>query len=85
MKLIKALHAISADGKSSTEDKLKRLLQLGLDAFDMELGIVSHIRDGVYTVVSAISPEDALQKGDSFELKNTYCRDTLAADGIVAN
>ena len=28
--------------------------------------------------------EDALQKGDSFELKNTYCRDTLAADGIVA-
>lgn len=84
MKLIKALHAISADGKSSTEDKLKRLLQLGLDAFDMELGIVSHIKDGVYTVVSAISPEDALQKGDSFELKNTYCRDTLAADGIVA-
>lgn len=84
MQIIKALHAISADVNISTEEKLQRLLQLGLDALELDIGLVSHIEGELYTVIAAISPGDAVEKGATFALGDTYCRDTLAADKIVS-
>lgn len=84
MRIIKALHAISADVNISTEEKLQRLLHLGLDALGLDIGLVSHIEDERYTVISAVSPGDAIEKGATFALGDTYCRDTLVADKIVS-
>jgi len=84
MQIIKALHGISADVTISTEEKLQRLLKLGLDALSLDIGLVSHIDGDVYTVISAVSPGDAIEKGATFALGDTYCRDTLAADKIVS-
>ncbi len=84
MKVLQQLKRVSGDVSLSFEDKLCRLLQLGRELLAMDIGIVSAIKGQDYHVISASSPDGGIQPGDQFLLGDTYCKDTLQADGLIA-
>ena len=84
MKLIKALSDISTDISLDAAQKMQRLLVLGCEATGQPIGIISHIENDTYTVIAAHTPDGSIQSGDTFALGDTYCKDTLQANGVVA-
>jgi len=74
------LHKLQLTTSSSTlkfDEKIKAILQLGLESFELDVAILSNIHDNNYIVFSALSPNNNLNKGTKFELGDTYCRYTL--------
>ena len=60
------------------------LLQLGLNYFQLELGIISEIVDENYIVCHGISPDNSLLVGTSFAVAETYCLHTLATNQALS-
>jgi len=77
---LRALHAITADSTLGLDEKINRLLMLGRDTFSLPLALVSQIRENDYEVRYALTPDQAVQPGDHFELGHTYCVHTLRAN-----
>ncbi|MAO64051.1 MAG: hypothetical protein CL666_03550 [Balneola sp.] len=65
-------------------EKIKQAIALTTELLEFEIGIVSEIRDGMYTVRHYYPESADLEKGMQFELRETYCSITLNADDIVA-
>jgi GAF domain-containing protein len=64
-------------------DTCKEMLSLGREALGLELGIVSHIADNLYTVISVDSDSEVFQAGETFQLKDTLCREVIASGQAV--
>lgn len=80
---IKHIHHLSTESFDSFTILIDQYLRAGLEIFDMETGIVSHITDRQYTVDAIISPLDAIQTGDQFDLQDTYCREVIATHRVI--
>ncbi|NMP30207.1 PAS domain-containing protein [Thalassotalea sp. M1531] len=81
---LKQLHDVSADPNIPLDEKINRLLAFGCELFHLPIGLVSEIRGENYSVLHACTPNNEVSAGDNFELGNTYCCHTLAADGPIA-
>lgn len=81
-RVIRELYGITADHQLGFEVQVKRLLRMGLERFDLDIGILAHVSDGIYRVVHTVLSDPALglQDGDCFELGSTYCSITLGAN-----
>lgn len=75
------LHEITADNDLSLDQKVNALLGLGTRVFNLPIAIVSQINAEQYIVRYALSPENAINPGDEFELGSTYCYHTLMSNG----
>ncbi|MDO6567936.1 ATP-binding protein [Alteromonas sp. 1_MG-2023] len=84
MSVIKKLHQVTTDGALSFSEKVNRLLEIGTEVLGLETGIVSYVHNDTYTVVQAISPLNEIASGATFPLADTYCADTVNANGIMA-
>jgi len=80
---LRTLHEITSATNLTFEGKVRALLENGCAQFKLPIGILSHIHGDRYDVVQAISPGDAIQPGMVFDVGNTYCRETLYADGPI--
>jgi signal transduction histidine kinase len=74
---------IAADPETSFERKVQDLLQMGCERFALEIGILAEIEGNKYTIRQVSSPDDSLKPGQSFDLSETYCEQTVAADGPI--
>jgi signal transduction histidine kinase len=74
---------ITADPTTSFERKVQDLLVLGCEQFGLEIGILAEIEGQKYTIRQVNAPDDSLQPGESFDLSNTYCEQTVAAAGPI--
>jgi diguanylate cyclase (GGDEF)-like protein len=82
--VIRTLYEIAAEYDRGFEHQVKRLLQLGLTRFNLEIGILASIHEDTYTVVHQVSPDELpLQDGTQFPLGDTYCSITMEADEPV--
>ena len=82
--VIRTLYEIASEYDLGFEHQIKRILRLGLTRFNLEIGILSKIRDNKYTVVHQVSPETIpLADGVEFPLGDTYCSVTMKAEGPV--
>lgn len=81
---LRKLHAITAAIHLPLEDKVKGILELGVEVFGLPIGIVSHITGQQYEVKYAVTPDDSVKPGDQFDLGVTYCTHTLQANGPVS-
>lgn len=72
------LQQTTISSELSFHEKIRALLVLGLDEFGMEVAILSRVEGKLYTIVSAVSPDNCLQPGMNFSLYNTYCLYTLS-------
>lgn len=80
---IKHIHHLSTEHFDSFEALIDTYIEAGLEIFDMETGIVSHICDHKYEVDAIISPLDAIHSGDMFDLQDTYCREVIATHRVI--
>ncbi|GAA4650744.1 hypothetical protein GCM10023116_30270 [Kistimonas scapharcae] len=81
---LKKLHAITSIHYDSFDGMIARYLQAGIDIFQLETGIVSHITDAkTYVVDGVSSPLDVIHPGDTFELEGTYCREVYKTECVL--
>jgi PAS domain S-box-containing protein len=81
--VLHALHDITSAHNLPFQDKLKALLVNGCRQFRLPIGILAHIDADNYEVVQAVSPDESIVPGTVFKLGNTYCRETVHADGPI--
>jgi GAF domain-containing protein len=62
----------------------EEILEEGVDIFNLSLGIVSKIEEDFYTVIAVMPPDSVFQAGETFELKDTYCRDVVEKGSSIA-
>ncbi len=83
-KALTRLNEVAADPTTSFDEKVQQLLELGLDTFELSLGIVSQIKDDSYTIEHIRGPAEAPLPGSTFRFQETYCAHTYAANGAKA-
>lgn len=83
-KAIRSLYDVTSDTSVSFEDKLKGIINIGRERFNLPIGILASIEGEKYEVVQAVSPDDAIPQGVVFDLGNTYCKDTVECMQTVA-
>ncbi len=82
---LKTLNTITACEAERLEQCLEEGLALAARHLGLEIGIISHVVGGDYTVDYHVSPGHIeLADGDRFILGNTYCDLTLKAGDVVA-
>lgn len=81
---IRSLYTITADQQMSFAEKVQALLQMGRQRFGMQTGILSHIVDEYYLVIEIYGPGTKIVKGDIFPLSQTYCSETINAEGPIS-
>lgn len=81
---LKWLHQITANLHLSLEEKLQKILQLGVEQFALPIGLISSIKGDVYQVEYSQTPNGEVEAGAQFDLGNTYCVHTLHTDFPVS-
>lgn len=85
-KVIRTLYQITTETHKGFEHQVSRLLKLGCDRFNLDIGILAKIdrQTNKYTLVQTIAPKQLpLRKGEVFDFKKTFCAMTVAADQPV--
>ena len=80
---LRALHEISSAQNLPFPRRLKALLENGCRQFNLPIGILSYIHEDKYEIIQIVSPDEAIRPGDVLELGNTYCRETIKANGPI--
>lgn len=75
---LRQLYMLAVEPDLSVEDKIAKLLQLGTEALDLELGIVARVNHPVYECIHVHGPDWAPAPGSTFDINGTYCLHTLA-------
>jgi len=78
------LNEIGADPTTSFGQKAQQLLEMGLETFELPIGIVSRIENDIYTVEHIKGPAEMPAPGTTFKFHETYCAHTYAANGAKA-
>ncbi|MCB0165862.1 MAG: PAS domain-containing protein [Anaerolineae bacterium] len=78
------LNKLMAQAANNLDEQLKEALTLTVKLLDVEIGIVSQIDNDLYTIRHFYAPGVNLEKGQMFELGNTYCSITLQTGGVMA-
>lgn len=81
---LRELYQIASSQNLSFHEKLRELLAMGCDRFDLEIGVMSHIEGERYEVVEAYDPRERVRRGDVFSLAEVYCSVAVDADEPVA-
>jgi len=82
--LVRVLCEIATDDDSDLSSRMRRMLRSGCDLLGMEVGIVARIDQRDYAVMTATAPSGlGVREGAVFDLKDTFCAETIAASGPV--
>ncbi len=83
-RVIRTLYEITTEYEKGFRYQVHRLLNLGCERFNLNIGILSRVVRKRYEVIHHICPSYiALKDGDIFDLSHTYCSITLEAKGPV--
>jgi signal transduction histidine kinase len=78
------VHLLSANKFESLDDLIRTYLHAGIEIFGLETGIVSHVdQKNIYHVLDVISPLNVLEKGQTFPLQDTYCREVVKSRRVL--
>ncbi|MAB24472.1 MAG: hypothetical protein CMK78_09005 [Pseudomonadales bacterium] len=81
---LRSLNEIAAAPNVSNQDRLTRLLDLGCNYLQLDLGLVSRIEGPDYYVIAANSSPNSPAPGNRFDLDNTYCSLAYQNDDVMA-
>ncbi|MCL9783445.1 sensor domain-containing diguanylate cyclase [Vibrio sp. S4M6] len=83
--LIRRIYQITNDYQKGFDIQISQLLILGLERFNLDIGILSKIEGNTYTVLNCVTPEEVdVNSGDTFDYDATYCEITCNTFGPVA-
>ncbi|MDJ0570831.1 MAG: response regulator [Pleurocapsa sp. MO_192.B19] len=80
---IRCLYELTAKQDLSFSVKMERILALGCQQFNLDVGILSKIENEIYKIVAVNLPDESvldINKGDLFSLEETCCQTTMAAE-----
>ena len=84
-KVIRRLYEITNSYDLGFETQIKQLLQMGLDRFHLDIGILSKIDKNQYVVKHCVVPNEVeLISGSNFDFDKTYCHITCSVDAPTA-
>lgn len=73
---IKKVYSLSSKQYETFEELIGNYLKAGIEIFQMQTGIVSHItEDKNYIVKDVVTDLEVIHRGDVYELEGTYCRE----------
>ena len=75
------LYEITASADGSFEEKTERLLELGCERFDLDIGFISQVDGDAFEIVHAVGSHEHIQPGATDRLSETYCRQVLDSAG----
>ncbi|MGQ3660703.1 sensor domain-containing diguanylate cyclase [Citrobacter braakii] len=78
------LYEALAKKHTSPEEAYHSVLDEGLKAFNLSLGIISQIEDDRYSLLAVSPTGGSISAGMVFELKNTYCRRVVSERKIIS-
>ena len=78
------LYELSAINSDSIQNQLDSVVKIATQIFDLDIGIISHVVEDRYKVISCYHPEAALENGQVFDRGVTYCDITLSNNDPVA-
>jgi diguanylate cyclase (GGDEF)-like protein len=81
--VIRTLYEIASAYDLGFDDQVRRLLELGLRRFGLDIGIVSRVEGQTYRILHHVSPPAAVDDGAEFPLGDTYCSATLQSNGPI--
>lgn len=84
MNFLRQFHDIVSNQEIDFSNKVTKLLKFGLDVFNLEFAIVSRVDGQVYTVIHALTPDNAIAVGTQFDVSGTYCAHTLEANKALS-
>jgi GAF domain-containing protein len=84
-KVIRRLYEITNSYDLGFEAQIEQLLKMGLERFNLDIGILSKINDKKYEVKYCVVPDEVeLSSGVEFDFDTTYCHITCQANGPIA-
>lgn len=82
--VIRRLYQITSDHSQGFEHKVTQFIQLGLERFGLDIGILSLIEKNDYVIQYCVTPSHVIiNPGDRYEFNATYCSITCLAQGPV--
>ncbi len=81
---LRRLHEITTSADLDFQGKLRELLEMGCEHFELTTGLFSRIHEKSYEIVEVVSPDARFVKGGLMSLKDTFCQVVLASRGTVA-
>ncbi len=79
------LYEVTTQQDVPLDDLIEQTLRRTADLFGMEIGVLSFVEDDVFTVVSALTPDEMpMPPGTTFPLGDTICSRTIEGNTIVA-
>lgn len=84
-KVIRRLYEITNSYDLGFEAQMTEILKMGLERFNLDIGILSKIENNQYVVKFCVVPDDVELSADvTFDLNTTYCHITCLADAPTA-
>jgi len=83
--LLGQLHCLTTRAHDSAEVLLQDVVETGCQLFGLSTGLVSRVEGNDVTIRVVVSAHDHFEAGAHFDLKDTYCRWVVEAEGIVAH
>jgi PAS domain S-box-containing protein len=75
---IRALYKVTASSDLGFDDRVSAMLKMGCKRFQLEIGVLSTVKDDIYQVESCyLSCAMDLKPKDCFGIKDTYCQETI--------
>ncbi|GAB3483006.1 sensor domain-containing diguanylate cyclase [Marinomonas epiphytica] len=83
--VIRRLYQITNDHYLGFDMQIIKLLEMGLERFNLDIGILSKIEGNDYVIQQCVAPEELpLESGSRFDFEATYCVITCQANEPVA-
>lgn len=80
---LKKILVVTNSKHNDFDDLISDYLDIGLEIFSMQIGIVSKIVGQDYIICNAVSPDNSITKGDVFVLQDTYCREVCRSKSVL--
>jgi len=78
------VYRLLTNAELSPNEHIQHLLAIGLLYLDLDMGIVSEIKNDVYRVIHVEDRTESLKPDTEFDLGETYCWHALRGDGVTA-
>lgn len=82
--VLNQLHKITSNVEKTLPDKIKSILELGKQIFNLPIGLLSEINNQDYKILYCDTSNNDIYPGDIFELEHTYCFHTFLADKAIS-
>ncbi|UII31078.1 GAF domain-containing protein [Fulvivirga ulvae] len=80
---LKKIQRLTTSHFSDFQHLISSYLKVGLQIFNMKIGIVSKINNGEYLVCHCMSKMQQIESGTTFPVKDTYCKEVVKSNKVI--